>query len=97
MFYGPNSNGFPNYTKPIKYLGTKLLTKLKKIVHQTIQKAMSYKTYDDSVDAGTPSPAQNRGYIRYVALLAIVDPFEHAICCLKLEIHIWFKEYTKEN
>lgn len=62
-----------------------------------MQKAVSYKTYDDSVDAGTPSPAQNRGYIRYVALLAIVDPFEHAICCLKLEIHIWFKEYSKEN
>lgn len=61
-----------------------------------MQKAVSYKTYNDSVDAGTPSPAQNHGYIRYVALLAIVDPFEHAICCLKLEIHIWLRNILKK-
>ncbi len=47
---------------------------------------VSHKTYNDSVHAGSPSPTQNRGYIRNVALLAVVDPFEHAICFAKCGI-----------
>lgn len=36
--------------------------------------------YNNAVNAGAPSPAQNGGDVGHVAMLPVVNPFEHPIC-----------------
>ena len=35
---------------------------------------------NDPIDARVPSAGQDVGYVRHVALLAVIEPFEHSIC-----------------
>lgn len=42
------------------------------------------EAYNDSINTGTPSATKNGCYIWGVALFAMIDSFEHAICKQKV-------------